>query len=87
MNESRFCGAADAGGHPSSGAVGAEDGSPFWGAADEMGGSPFCDAVGVADESPSCGAADEAPACCGWCGTARTGEDAAADGTDRWGSP
>lgn len=100
MNESQFCDAADVDGSPSSGAVGAEDGSPFWGAADAMGESPFCGAVGVADESPSCGAAvdvvggspscdaaDEAPVCCGWCGTALTGADVAADGTDRWESP
>lgn len=82
VNENQFCGAADADGSPSSGAVDAEGGSPFLGAAD---------AVGVADESPFCGAVvdavDEVPVCCGWCGTALTEAGAEADGTDQWESP
>lgn len=88
MNGNQFCGAADADVSPSSGAVDAESESPFLGVADVAGGSPFCDAVGVVDGNPFCGVAvDEAPVCCGWCGTALTGEDVVADGTDLWESP
>lgn len=87
MHENQFCGAADADGIPSSGAVDAEGETPFLDVVDVAGGSPFCDAVGVADESPSCGAVDVAPVCCGWCGTALTGAGVVADGTDQWESP
>lgn len=54
---------------------------------DAVGGSPFCDAVGVSYESPSCGAVDEALVCYGLCGTALTGANVVADGTDQWESP
>lgn len=87
MSENQVCGAVDADGSPSSGAVDAEGESPFLGVADVVGESPSYDAVGVADEIPSYGAVDEAPACCGWCATALTGAGVVADGTDRWESP
>lgn len=97
MNENQFCGAADADGIPSFGAVDAEGGSPFLDVADVVGENPFCDAVGVGDASPFCGAVvdvipfcgavDEAPACCGWYVTALTGVGVAADETGRWENP
>lgn len=87
VNEYQSCGAVDADGVPSSGAVGVESGRPFLGVADATGGSPFCGAVGAGDENPSYGAADEALACSGWCGTALTGAGEEAGGTDQWESP
>lgn len=66
--------------------VGAENGSPFWRAADGTDGCPSYGAVGAVGESPFYDAADVAPACSGWCETALTEAGGAVGVTDLWGS-
>lgn len=65
---------------------GAENGSPFWRAADGTDGCPFYGAVGAACETPFYDAADVVPACYGLCETARTEAGEAVAVTDLSGS-